>query len=201
MAEKLLDYAVPSSNQPLAGFALVDVNTYLNQFANVSDENSRAKTSSRPDTRTSAKASATPTNTNEPDILKQGLGTAESVTRFAASMTQFAHVCQIRRLTPQWDIREAQPEKPGGPKFYGSLTIGDKEFAVDELQQNKKVLRGLLAEKALPIVKALEIPSKKTKLRSSSMEETEDKRDSEEVNWVGKLLGKLNSSFHSTSYA
>ena len=169
----------PSVNQLHS--PLVDLDSYLYQNAHhLAEKSIKGK---RSFTGVEQGTGRTYTESNAQDAIAN---VPKGVTRSAASTGIFAQTCQMRGIQPVWDIKEAPLKIPGAPRFIGTVTFGDQTVTVNEVQPSKKDVRILLAERALPILETFATPVKKAKLSGDG--------DGEEINWVGKLYGKLKVS-------
>ena len=96
------------------------------------------------------------------------------------------HECQTRGLVPGWDIFKYPHAPQGTIQWIGSVKVGDKTVNLHEPQPSKKDVKGILAEKSIPMVKMM-ISRGKPALPAFQV-------DDDGVNWIGKLLGRLD--FH-----
>ena len=157
---------------------LVDLDSYLHQNAHhLAEKSTKGK---RTFTGVEQGLERTSTGSNAQNPVTDA---PKGVTRSAASTGIFAQTCQLHGIQPVWDIKEAPLKVSGAPRFIGSVTFGDQTVTVNEVQLSKKDVRTLLAERALPILETFAAPAKKVKLSGDG--------DGEEINWVGKLYGKL----------
>lgn len=85
------------------------------------------------------------------------------------------HLCQVRKLVPQFEI-----ETQAGGRFGGCLRIGTETILSHETFPTKKEAKEALAEKGVELVK--DMVDKGKEVGPSS----EEKRK----NWIGLLLGK-----------
>ena len=110
------------------------------------------------------------------DTQLEPVAVGKATTQYVPQLVQ---VCHAKRIPyPEFHI-EGQADTA---VFWGSLTVVGQTVTLTDRCRSKKEAKERLAEKALEIVKAAEALPKENRVAALSGEE--------QVNWVGKLLGK-----------
>lgn len=174
------------SNQPSQRLDMVDVDAFLQQNAQLLDHVD-FKSKSEPSSVTLAvsKTDATNPEPRESRAYDSFAGAGEGTTRSATITGLFVHECQSRGLSPVWDIKEHPQRFGGAVRFIGTVTIANQTLELKEAQPSKKDVRALLARMALPVAEAT------SKVGHGA--NTAGGEKSEDINWIGKLLGEWSS--------
>ena len=109
------------------------------------------------------------------------LGTRTS----SASVSRFYEACQVKGLTPVFEIE--QDERLPQGMFKGQLSVGSKTIVLEQSQLGKKEARQVLAEKGLELVTSMEAHVKRK-------DDADNAPNGQEENWIGMLFGTVSLS-------